>query len=111
MGTRLERDARILDLLRAQFRPHRLAETRRNPIELRHQRLVERFLDRLLAQHAQLGEAHAVGRQDRGVGVDEDPADAEQVGDLAGMLRAGAAEAARVRSPWSRRSRAGPRSP
>ena len=43
---------------------------------------------------AQIGEAHAVGREHAGQRMDADALHAERVGDQAGMLAAGAAEAA-----------------
>ena len=46
-----------------------------------------------LAHDPVLGQPHAVGRQDSGEGMDEDPGDAQRVGDQAGVLAAGAAEA------------------
>ena len=54
---------------------------------------------------AQIGEAHAIGRQHAGQRMDEDARHAERIGDQAGMLAAGAAEAAE-RVVASRRSRA-----
>ena len=58
---------------------------------------VEPVGDRLhhgaVAGGADVGEAHAVGRQHAGIGVDQHGPDAERVGDQAGMLAAGAAEA------------------
>ena len=71
---------------------------------------VKRRLDRLLAQRAQVGEAHAIGREHAGQRMDRNTlvmpsASATQ----AGMLPAGAAEAAE-RVFASRRSRARSRS-
>ena len=57
------------------------------------QRIVEDRLDRALAHHAQIGEPHPVGGKNPGEGVDEDAADAERIGDQAGMLPARPAEA------------------
>ena len=51
-------------------------------------------LDRLLAQRAHVGEAHAVGRQHAGERMDEHARHAERVGDEARVLAARAAEAA-----------------
>ena len=60
----------------------------------RGQRLrAEALLDRLLARGADVGEAHAVGRQQRRERVDQHLGHAERVGDQAGVLAAGAAEA------------------
>ncbi len=62
-------------------------------LELGHGALGQRLVDGALAQRADVGEAHAVGREHRGVGVDHHPADGQKVGHLAGMLAAGTAEA------------------
>ena len=51
-------------------------------------------LDRLLPQRAHVGQTHAVRRQHAGERMDEDARHAERVGDEAGVLAAGAAEAA-----------------
>ena len=64
-------------------------DARRHRVE----RFVERLLDRRLADHVLVGEAHAVGRQHAAERVHEHPVDAERIGDAAGMLAAGAAEA------------------
>jgi hypothetical protein len=56
----------------------------------------ERQLDRGLAHHALVGQAHAVGRQHAGERMHEDAVHAERVGDPAGVLAAGAAEALQV---------------
>ena len=53
----------------------------------------EIFLDGLLAGGADVGQAHAVGRQQRRERVDQHLGHAERVGDQAGVLAAGAAEA------------------
>ena len=50
-------------------------------------------LHRLFAQRPDVGQAHAVGRQHAGQRVDQHPGHAEGVGDRAGVLAAGAAEA------------------
>ena len=50
-------------------------------------------LDRALAHDPEVRQAHAVGREHAGEGMDEHARDAERVGDQAGMLAAGAAEA------------------
>ena len=46
-----------------------------------------------LAKLDHIGQSHAVGAEDSSQWMDQDPADAERVGDQAGMLPAGAAEA------------------
>ena len=58
-----------------------------------HQRLVEGRFDRLLPQGPDVGEAHAVGREDAGEGMDQHRRHAERIGHQAGVLAAGAAEA------------------
>ena len=50
-------------------------------------------LDAALAHGAHVGEPHAVRRKHPGVGMDEDPVHGQRVGDHAGVLAAGAAEA------------------
>ena len=67
------------------------------------------FLDRLLARGADVGKAHAVGREQRRERMDQHRGHAERVGDEAGMLAAGAAEAVE-RIARSRHSRAAPKS-
>ena len=94
MHPRLDRDAVVGHVLGAQLRPGLGAESGHRRFQLGSDRFVEGPLDRLLAQHPHVGEAHAIGRQDRGIGVDEDAADPQEVRHLAGVLRAGAAEAA-----------------
>ncbi len=85
----LRRDALLAHLRRAV--PGQAVERRR---QLRHDLVGEPRLDRLLAQGAQIGQAHAIGREHAGEGMDVDALHAERVGDQAGMLPAGAAEAA-----------------
>ena len=63
-------------------------------LQLHEQLIVKRCLDRVLADLANVGKAHAVGRQHAGVGMDEDALQAEGVGHGTGVLTAGAAEAA-----------------
>ena len=53
----------------------------------------QRQLDRLLADHVLVGQAHAVGRQHAGQRVHEHPRHAQRVGHPAGVLAAGTAEA------------------
>ena len=53
----------------------------------------ERLLDRLLARGADVGEPHAVGREQRRERMDQHRGHAERVGDEARVLAAGAAEA------------------
>ena len=63
-------------------------------LDVRERARVEARLDGLLAQCAHVGEAHAVRREDAGERMDEYARHAERVGHRAGMLAAGAAEAA-----------------
>ena len=53
----------------------------------------EHQLDRLLARGADIGEPHAIGRQQRRERMDQHLGHAERIGDEAGVLAAGAAEA------------------
>ena len=53
----------------------------------------ERFLDRLLARRADVGEAHAVGGQQRGERMDQHRGHAERVGHQTRVLAAGSAKA------------------
>ena len=62
--------------------------------EPRHQRVVELGLDRPLAQRAHVREAHAVGREHARQGMHQHALEAQRVGDPAGVLPGGAAEAA-----------------
>ena len=55
--------------------------------------LVERLVDPLRALGGDVGEPHAIGRKQRRKGVDEHGRDRQRVGDVAGVLAAGAAEA------------------
>ena len=62
--------------------------------EPRHQRLLEPGLDRPLTERAHVGKPHAVGREHARQRVHQDPLQPEGVGDPAGVLAGGAAEAA-----------------
>ena len=55
--------------------------------------LAERLQPAGLADRLHVGEADAIGRQHAGQRMDEDPLHAQRIGDPAGMLAAGAAEA------------------
>src|SRR5689334_4683527 len=60
----------------------------------RSQRLAaERQLDRLLSRRPDIGEAHAVGRQQRRKWMNQNARHAERIGDEARVLATGAAEA------------------
>ena len=54
---------------------------------------VERLVDSLPALGGDVGEAHAIGGEQRRKGMDEHGRDRQRVGDVAGVLAAGAAEA------------------
>jgi hypothetical protein len=54
--------------------------------------LVKWTLDALAARCADVGQTHAIGGQQRGHRVDEHRLDRKRVGDVAGVLAAGAAE-------------------
>ena len=62
-------------------------------VEVVHRLESERLADRALTEGTQLGEADAVGGKEAGEGVDEHRLHAERIGDEAGVLAAGAAEA------------------
>jgi hypothetical protein len=70
-----------------------VAEAAPDRRDRRQRRLAERLLERLLAGGADVGEAHAVGGQQRGERMDQHLAHAERIGDEARVLAAGAAEA------------------
>ena len=70
-----------------------LAKLFQQAVQLRHGRRFENRLYGLFAQGPQVRQAHAIGRQHAGQGVQEYPRHAEGVGDVAGMLAAGPAEA------------------
>ena len=53
----------------------------------------QRDFDGLFLHRGLVGEAHAVGGQNAGVGVDEDGFHPQRIGDEAGVLAAGATEA------------------
>ncbi len=61
-------------------------------LQVRHGIRGQRHLDRLLAHHRLVGEAHAVRGQHAGEGMDEHRFHAQRIGDQAGVLAAGAAE-------------------
>ena len=65
-----------------------------------HRTWAEGQLDRLLAQHDLIRQAHAVCRQHAGQGVDEHRAHAQLVGHKAGMLAASAAKARKGEAGW-----------
>ena len=86
-------DPRLRYPLLGELGAHRRLEPGDGLPQLGHQVLLEPLLDRLLADGAHVGETDAVGRENRGVGVDHDAADRQEIGHLAGVLGAGAAEA------------------
>jgi hypothetical protein len=76
-------------------RPGRLAgEVVRHGAQPRQQPRCQGRLDGPLAQHALVGQPHAVGREHTGQRVQQHPRHAERIGNQAGMLPAGTAEAA-----------------
>ncbi len=77
----------------ATSRLHVLAELAADALEHRQRLAAERLLDRLLPRRADIGEAHAIGREQRRERMDQHRLHAERIGDQAGMLPAGAAEA------------------
>jgi hypothetical protein len=89
----MHRDVGCGHPLADQFVPRLGAETAADLGERRGGRLAERLLDGLLAGGADRGEAHAVGGQERRQRMNQHPGHTERVGDQAGVLAAGAAEA------------------
>ncbi len=85
---RLRGDALVDD-----FAPGVLRQSPADARNRRQRRIPERLFDRLLARGADVGEAHAVGGQERRERMDEHLGHAERIGDEASMLAAGAAEA------------------
>ncbi len=75
------------------FLLRRAAEPRADALDGGERFRPERQLDRLLPRRADVGEPHAVGRQQRRERVDQHLGHAQRVGDQAGVLAAGAAEA------------------
>ena len=79
------------------LRLQRLPGSRRQPVgdggQLRHLVLGQRQFHRLLAQSGLVGQAHAVGRQHPGIGMNEHRLHAQRIGHQARMLAARAAEA------------------
>ena len=63
-------------------------------LKLRQQRRRQRRLDRQLAQHPDIGQPHAIGREHAGERMQEDGGHAQRIGHPAGMLPARPAEAA-----------------
>ena len=61
--------------------------------DLGHRRVGQRHLDRRLAHHALVRQTHAVGRQHAAERVRKNARHAQRVGDPAGVLATGAAEA------------------
>ena len=93
MHEALDGDGVVLDALVEQLVGGRVAEVVGEALELAHGRAIERRLDRSLAAGALPREAHAVGGQQSRQRMHEHRLDAERVGDQAGVLPAGRAEA------------------
>ena len=70
-----------------------VAEAAADGGDRRQHRVAEWLFERLLARGADVGEAHAVGGQQRRERMDQHLGHAERIGDQAGVLAAGAAEA------------------
>ena len=85
---RFARDALALDL-----RDRRVGEAIGNEADAGERSAVERLVDSLPALGGDVGEAHAVGREQRRQRMDQHRRDRQRVGDVAGVLAAGAAEA------------------
>ena len=84
---------RRIGALRRERRPRLLGQPIGDVRKFRHRMRLERHFDGLFAHDRLVGKTHAIGRQHAGIGMDEDGLHAELVGDQAGMLAAGAAEA------------------
>ena len=93
MRAHVHRDLICRDALAGHFVDGRTRQPARHILERLARFVTERLLDRLLAHAADIGEAHAVGRQQRRQRVDQHALHAERVGHQAGVLAAGAAEA------------------
>ena len=90
LGAALEADLVGVEPLVDEVAAARLLQARRAPPE---KSSLKRLQPARLADRLHVGEADAVGRQHAGQRVDQDPLHAQRVGDAAGMLAAGAAEA------------------
>ena len=85
-------DGRVRDSLGRELAAGHGAELRDELAHPVHRRWVERGLDGLLPHDGRVGQADAEGRQHAGQRRHDDGADAERVGDGAGVLASGAAE-------------------
>ena len=86
-------DGVLRQTLARQLRDVLVREPGPQRLQARQERLVEPRHDGSLPVGADVGEAHAIGREHAGQGMDEHLAHAERVGHQAGVLAAGAAEA------------------
>ena len=81
-------------LLRQQFGAGLVRQRRQPRLQLVQRGFGQHLFDRRFAHRADLGQSHAEGRQHAGERVDDDLRHAQHVGHAAGVLAAGAAEAA-----------------
>ena len=89
----VQRDLVRCDALPGDFLDRGGGQPARHPLQRLARLVAERLLDRLLADAADVGKPHAVGGEQRRVRMDQHARHAERVGDQAGVLAAGAAEA------------------
>ena len=89
----MQRDLVRRDALASDFTDRVASQPARHAFERLARLVAERLLDRLLANAADIGEPHAVGGEQRRQRMDQHAGHAERVGDQAGVLAAGAAEA------------------
>ena len=89
----LDGDRDVRQPLRGNFRAGFLLDRGEGCRQSRQRGIVERFLDGLLTHGDGVGKADAIGREHSREGMDEGPLHAQRVGDQAGVLTRGAAEA------------------
>ena len=92
MREHADADAGARDALALQLRLRIVGEGRGEASARSKSLRIEQAQHGAAARGLELGEPHAVGRQHAGQRMDQHAADAERVGDEAGMLPAGAAE-------------------
>ncbi len=93
MGAHMQRDPVCRDALPRDFVNHGPRQLARRAQQHLTPLVAERLLDRLLADAADIGDAHTIRRQQRRQRMDQHAGHAERIGDEAGVLAAGAAEA------------------
>ncbi len=93
MQAAVRSDARGLDALRGKCGRRLVGQSIRDLGQFRHGMRFERNFHGLFAHHRLVSKTHAIGGEHAGIRVDKHGLHAERVGDQAGMLPAGAAEA------------------